>query len=310
MKKIAFVGTFIRDEIVPLQGKNKQSIGGLFHGLAAAAFLAQDEFKLFPVANIGRDFEPVLKAALKNLPRVDVRFLTVLPNINTAVTLNYVSETEREETSTALMPPVDPEIIEQLKLFSAVLFNMVSGEDITLNTLKQFRQNSESLIYFDFHTLALARDESGKRFPRRPSNWQEWFKYVDYVQMNENEAAILFGSEIQNNLRKMNEFIHRLFQFGPRGIFITLGSKGVLAGVKSEDDSINLQLISPANLPGQVIDIIGCGDTFGSVFLLQFLRSTNFWESVKKAVHIASLNTTFLGSVTRKNFEEKIQPYA
>ncbi|MCA9734198.1 MAG: carbohydrate kinase family protein [Deferribacteres bacterium] len=310
MSKIAFVSTFIRDEIIPLQGHPTQSIGGLYHGLAYAAFLAGEDTELYPVATVGEDFQDILLPRLGKLPRLNLEMLHFISQKNTAVRLKYISETERDEFTTAPMPPISGDRLIQLADFDAVLFNMVSGEELELETLQHFQHNANCLVYLDFHTLALARDTEGKRYPNCPENWQDWIRCVDYVQMNEKEAAILSGDDIRKDDVKAREFLQRLLGLGVRGVLITLGDKGVLAGLRQNNGANEIQFFENPKSQSPVVDIIGCGDAFGAVFLLNFVKYQNFWQAIKKAMLIATFNTTFLGSITKEIFKEKIQPYA
>ncbi len=310
MKKIAFIGTFIRDKIIPLQGEITQSIGGLYHGLAAAAFSAKDDFLIYPVANIGKDFASVLLPVLQKLPRLDLQYVEMVEQCNTAVTLKYISESERQETSTRFMPAISIEKLAGIIGFSAVHINMISGADIELEALADFRKQFKNIICLDFHTLAQGIDACGKRFPQRPEKWQNWIRCADIVQMNENEAAILSSSPIEKEPQKLSEFLETILQLGPQAAVITLGAKGAIVGKRMRFDQMEIRHIQPPMTEHSIVDIIGCGDTFGAVFLLNYLRINDLWAAVRKALQIASLNATFMGSITKSIFEERILPYA
>lgn len=307
---LGLIGTFIRDRIVMLDGSEVGSIGGLYHSLANAAFLAPDSIKLLPVARVGEDFWSDIQSMLSDLPGIDGRGLIKVPQPNTQVTLIYKSQNRRDEISSQPMQPLQLEEVRPLRHADAILINMITGEDISLTALQWLAESTPALLYFDFHTMALARDLSGQRMFRKPPDWRDWLRVVDFVQMNQEEARLLADLESEYDFegfrRFMQEVLHRL---DCKGMNITLGENGVLAGLRSENGHIEIRQI-PVPEPIEPVDVIGCGDAFSAAFLIHFLQFKDFFKAAAFGNRIASLNTTFKGSISREKFNQFVRPYA
>lgn len=308
MKTLGLLGTFIRDRILPLKGPPVECVGGLYHSLAYAAFLAGDRMRIVPVARVGSDFWPQIEKTIAQLPCVDSAQLLIAERENTAVTLCYLRPTEREEITTEPMPPLQPEEVSGLECAGAILINMITGEDVALDTVRWLAEKTRALLYFDFHTLALGIDAKGRRYYRQPLNWQAWFDHVHIAQMNEGEAHCLSGAR---GIPQLSAFMRELLQRPAlQGVLITLGEQGVLAGWQHQDGTVQIRHLAPAIARSEVIDVIGCGDAFGAAFVTAFLDHGDFWRAATFANLIAGRNATFLGSVTREHFEEKVRSYA
>ena len=309
-KKLGVIGTFIRDRIFPLKGDEVQSIGGLYHTLAYASLLGGQDFEVLPVARVGRDFYPKILEKLQPLPGVDLSLLQVDEAKNTQVKLIYKTPTSRDEITTAPMRPIAVHEVQGLRDADAVIINMITGEDIELAALKWLAKNTRAFLHFDFHTLALGMDDQGKRYYRKPVNWQEWIAQVHVLQMNELEAALLGDIADEQDIEAFRDFMRRLLQNGLTGVHVTLGDKGVLSGRKDPGGRVTIKHIVPEIEGLKVKDIIGCGDAFGAAFIVHYLKSRDFFQAAKFATHVAAMNTTFMGSLTIEKFEQKIKPYA
>ena len=307
-KKIAWVGTFIRDEICTLDGQTLESIGGLYHGLAYAAFLAGDRFDLYPLARVGENFLPDLQNRLAQLPGVNMDLLITDPAPNTSVRLVYKSATERDEFTSPLLPPLDADDCRLLADCEGVAINMISGADITLEALLWLKEHGRGPVYFDFHTLAQGISDEGRRFYRKPEHWETWLTTPDFVQMNEHEAALL-GDLAASDEQELRRFITRVLLQGPQGVSVTLGARGVLAGYRT-GAHVEIRHYRHELPASAVRDIIGCGDAYGAALFTALLSGHEFFPAAEFATRIATLNTTFLGSVTAQLFEEKIKPHA
>ncbi|MDQ7063155.1 MAG: carbohydrate kinase family protein [candidate division KSB1 bacterium] len=310
MMTIGLIGTFIRDRIVMLDGSEVKSIGGLYHSLANAAFLAPDGMRLLPVARVGADFWLDIQAMISELPQVDGQRLIRDEQPNTLVTLIYKSPNRRDEISTQPMRPLSTDDVLPLRQADAVLVNMITGEDISREALQWLAENSAALLYFDLHTMALDRDEAGRRVFRKPPDWQEWLRLVDFVQMNQEEARLLADLDSEYNIAGFRQFMHEvLTTLDCRGMNITLGENGALAGLYMNGNDVEIRHIPVPNSI-EPVDIIGCGDAFSAAFLIHYLQTADFFQAVEFGNRIASLNTTFKGSINREKFNQYVRPYA
>ncbi|MCG8605462.1 hypothetical protein MJD09_10755, partial [bacterium] len=195
--KIGVVGTFIRDRIFPYQGVETRSLGGIFFTVSCLANIADTTTEIYPVAHVGTDLYDELRDELSCYGNVSLDGIIKLDRDNTQVQLHYTGPQERYEITTEPMAPCDFNSLETLINADAVLVNLISGSDLELDALREFRRHSDALIYLDFHSRALGIDENGKRFYRRPDDWQDWINQADVLQLNEREARTLAGSPFE-----------------------------------------------------------------------------------------------------------------
>lgn len=308
MKKIALLGTFIRDRIVPLTGPEVQCLGGLYHSVAFTSLLGDADFRIMPFARVGQDFFEIVQETLRPFANIDLSHLIIDSQKNTAVKLIYKTPTSRDEVTSALMAPLQPHELQACTQADGIVVNLITGGDVSLESVQWLSQNCDAPIYLDFHSLALGFDESGMRYYRRPSGWQDWLRAVDFVQMNEGEAACLSGT---NNFEDWLHFLHTcLDEFNLSGMHVTVGEHGVLSGTRGMDGRHLVKHVPGLSNGIVVRDIIGCGDAFGASFLVHYLTNNDYWAAVAFANQIAAHNTTFMGSITREIYSEHIQPYA
>lgn len=291
--KIGIVGTFIRDRILPWQGQPANSIGGIFFTTSYLANLADPNTEIYPVSFTGADLFDELCETLSVYPNVKLDGIQRLERDNTRVELNFVSLQEREETTTRPMPPLELENLKVLFDADAVIFNLITGVDVSLQAIEAFRKHSKAFVHLDLHTRCLAIDEKGRRFYKKPDDWPEWFKNADSVQVNEKEAATI--AELPEPIRKMD-----LIRFGRRlagmpALFqITLGERGALL-FRQKQQKPQVVQIPPVHAE-PVVDVVGCGDAYEAAFVLDYMKSGDAVRAAKKASVVAALNCTFVGS--------------
>ena len=307
--EIGVVGTFIRDTIITLDGRKIESIGGLYHTSAYLASLSVPGTVIRPLCQLGRDFYDAVQRALQAFG-AEVRFDAVYPHAqnNTAVTLIYRSAETRDEITTPPMPPITAAHMRGLSGCDAVLVNLITGDDLELEALQDFaRQSPSTLIYLDFHSLALGIDEQGRRFYRRPPSWQNWLSAVGILQLNEREAATLAGWKTNPREADFIEFGTQVVGEYVQACHLTFGSRGSILFYRSAN-GIRHEYVSPlTGMP--TVDIIGCGDAFGAAFLIRFLVTGDYVQAARFANRLAGLNCTFMGSLTPEKFQKYVTPF-
>jgi sugar/nucleoside kinase (ribokinase family) len=307
-KRIGVIGTFIRDTIVTLDGRKVESIGGLYHTMAYLACLAEADAIVQPLCHVGDDFYETVRDALKRLS-ANILFDSMrrVSQPNTQVTLTYRSREMRDEVTSATMPPITAAEIATAAECDAVLINLISGDDVTLEALTGLRKSRPSpLIYLDLHSLALGIDATGKRYYRAIPDWREWLAACHILQVNEWEAATLAGCQEQFTREELLSFGKELAAELVTACHITLGSNGSLLFYRHEGD-VRYEHCQPCEVP-QVADVIGCGDAFGAAFLAHFLRKQDFSAATHFANKVAGLNCTFMGSLTPEIFQKVVKP--
>lgn len=292
--KIGVVGTFIRDRIFPWQGEEVASIGGIFFTVSYLANLMQPDDEVYPVCFLGSDFYEEVVGRLAAYPNVRFDGLKKVAHRNTQVKLIYTGPQEREEVTTAPMPPLGEEELQVLDGVDAIVVNLITGSDVALPALNRLREKTAALLYLDFHSHALGISAEGKRFYRRPTDWQEWVRLVDVLQLNEMEARTLAGLGLDASVERLAGFGKSLLGMGPKICHITLAERGSMLFYRHSDD-VQVHRF-PAHEVARVVDIIGCGDAFASAFVVSYLKDRDEIAATELANKVAALNCTFLGS--------------
>lgn len=262
-KSIAVLGTFTRDTTVYLDGSRSENLGGLLYTVLTLGSLLDGRLRILPVANIGHDAAAQIRTAL-DLPGVDLAAVRTVPVPNNHVYLRYTSPEERDEVLVGLVPPVGYEHCRVAADVDWFVVNMTSGRDIELDTLRRFRATFTGTIQFDIHSLTLGFDAAGKRVMELPRDWEQWVACVDWVQMNEAEAKLLGAGAAPEALAR------RILGLGPRGVFITLGSRGCVAAVRGDAGAVHVHGMPAAQQPQPAFPT-GCGDVFGASFACAML---------------------------------------
>ncbi len=293
MRKIGLVGTFVRDTIIPWKGDPVQSVGGLFFTAAYVAALAENPVEIYPVSFVGDDFYDQLKDVLGVYKNIKFSGLTRIRQENTRVRLTYKGPLTREEVTTPPMPPLQMEQLAMLQGMDAVIVNLITGFDVDLAALQEFRRHSGSLILLDFHSRSLGIDASGKRFPRKPEDWVAWFDCADIIQLNEKEAQIL-GEFSENSDTAFYEFGESILKKTATVCLITMGARGSCVLFRRKNRLQRRKI--KAEKVKEVKDIIGCGDAFQAAFLIHYLENGHVIEAAGFANKVAAANSTFVGS--------------
>jgi len=161
-----------------------------------------------------------------------------------------------------------------------ILLNMVSGNDITLDTLDELRMAVRPRavpIHFDYHNLTLGSGEGGKRQRRPLEEWRRWAFMLDTVQLNEEEIA---GLTIERMTEQQTA--GHLLTLGVKGVLVTKRERGVTV-YRNERKHVMRQDIA-VNDGTDLIPSVGHGDVFGASFLYHYLSLADLLASAEKAV--------------------------
>ncbi len=292
--KIGVVGTFNRDIIFPWQGEKAESIGGIYFSVLYLANLLSPNDEIYPVANVGEDFYDQLVSGLSNYKNLRLDGLKRLQEKNTQVTLTYTSQDERDEVISKPMPPLGFEELAILRGVDVVIVNMITGLDVDLNSLREFKESSKALIYLDFHSRALGIDGNGRRFYKRPNDWREWVELVDVLQLNEMEARTLARYSRDQPKEILVEFGKEMLKLNPSVCHITLADKGSYL-FYCDGDQVKHKRYKAISLHGEV-DAIGCGDGFSAAYLAKYFATKDEIKATAFANKVAGVNCTFVGS--------------
>ncbi len=329
--KYIVIGEPCIDLIHKPDGAVIQSYGGILYSIISLAVLCRPDDIVKPIMNLGEDEFENISDLLKQYPNIDLNGIKKVNHPTRKVNLFYTNYrsglSARFETSTKPTYPISFEEIIDLTISSdfnevdGILVNMISGVDITLNTMLKVRQFFNSYIHLDIHNLVMKTNSDGTRVHTNLKNWQLWCLCANTVQMNEYEVKslsktkrteyevleeLLINSE--KNLKKLFHFKEEessekfdLSKISLEGVIITRGNNGVSGYQKkiknyagkifTDLDKHEVRAIENPNIK----DTTGCGDVFASAFMLNYSRSKDFIKSLYFANRIASYKTSFEG---------------
>lgn len=288
--KVSVIGTINRDLIISPEGKRTESLGGILYNVLCLSEIGKDYIDIFPVSYIGKDSQKKLIRLLKNRRNIHPEGIKHYKGKTNTNKLKYTNQNERIETTEFYSDEINYRMIEPYLSSKFLLFNLISGFDISKETLSKVRANSESKIFMDVHSLVLSRNK--KRVFKKVKDWKQWAKSIDIIQMNNHELTFFIGKSPEANIPESTTIINGiklLLEIGINIVLITSGEKGVYIGC---NDSI---YFSKQPYKSTVKDTTGCGDIFSAVFITKYITSKNPLKSCQYANIIAGKSTKYKG---------------
>lgn len=273
--RVLIIGSSVIDEIHQNE-KIEIKAGGIFY-TAAGLLSANLQFDIDLLTNyqkeLGFYFDPIYKQ-VNLILNEENRFMP-------SVKLIVHKEKEREEIyrgfTKSLFFPSDI----NLNSYSAILINMISGFDISIEQLQKIRKDFNGHIYLDVHSLARGFDENNNRIFRPIENPQKFVNSVDVLQCNENELFTLSAK------KKKYEIIKELFESNLKILIVTKGKEGAELYTKEEKIEHKIEVHK------KVLNRVGCGDIFGAVFFSSYISAYDYKIALHKSVNTASSFTQF-----------------
>ena len=290
--KVAVIGTINRDTIHLHEGGVIEGFGGILYNLYALSFLFGASARIYPVCNVGYDVYEEVSARLRQRKNLRLDAVRKVKKKNNHATLFYPRQGEKSEVLKGRVPPLSFERMKDILDSDFILVNFISGFDLALSTLKKIFSNRKGKLLIDLHSLTSGIDKDGRRFFRRPPNWEEYVRSCDYLQLNRKELEVITGSE---NL-KVDEIYRRmrvLNRLGPQGVIVTLGRRGAMASLCNGDKIRKKRFY--ASRPSGEVDTTGCGDVFSAGFIHSYLMNRDFFEAVGFANQVAGFKAGFSG---------------
>ena len=277
--KFLVLGHLCFDVIHGADGRENEGIGGIFYSVAGLAALCDPRDRVFPVFGVNRSELDSVVAALARYPAVDPSGIFPFDDPTNRVHLYYREGGSRVECSKNISPPIPFERIRKFLDVDGILVNMVSGMDLTLETLDEIRmavRGDKIPTHFDFHSLTLGPADHDERRRRPVEQWRRWAFMMDTLQLNEEEIAGL-------SLEPMSEqqTAGHLLTLGVRGVLVTRGDRGVSVFRNEQKHVVKTDL--PGMPTSENGDVTGCGDVFGAAFLYRYTRTKDLLESADYA---------------------------
>ena len=251
--------------------------GGIFYTIVGLLFSSNYKMNIDLLTNYSDDFEFYFKPIYNQVNLIKHSLNNFMPNVK----LNVYEEREREETYSGFANSLTIHNEMELNNYDAILINMISGIDISLEEIKKLRKLFKGIIYLDIHSLARGFDDQNKRVFRQIEHSAEWLNSADIVQCNENELFTL------GNSRNKDLIIDQALKTNLKHLIVTKGKNG--ADIYSNTQSISQETSSTIN----AINTVGCGDIFGAVFFSSYISTNDINLSLKQSVKISSHFTQF-----------------
>lgn len=301
--KLAVIGEPCMDYIHHGNETTEKQFGGILYSLVSLAVISKGNATVYPVMNLGEDEFENVTGFLSRFSNIDQSYIRKTEHKTRVVNLFYKDKDsvlnvstkktyDREENSTQPTLPVEYEQVKDaLGFLDGILVNLVSGVDITLDSLSRIRKDFGGYIHMDLHNLVMQTFPDGTRKQLPVKDWQQWVNLCSTLQMNESEISILTG----DNVTEYETAGKILKEKKVNSIVVTRGRSGVslyeMKDVKPERTDLP-RIDSP-----KFIDSTGCGDVFAASF---FYRNslTNIEDPVSAmqfANKMASVNASLHG---------------
>lgn len=277
--KLSLIGHLSFDVLHAPDGTEREEGGGLFRALQVLAGHAGRGDAFTPVAGVTRKELPEVRDRLAALAGVETDGLYTH---ETAVhRIHYYRRPEGGVVACTheLAPPVPFARIKPHLDTHGVLINMISGVDITLETLDEIRMavRHEGIpIHLDMHSLTLGVNDRHERFRRPLAEWRRWAFMIDTVQMNEEEVRGLTVEGLDEE-----RTVGHMLMLGVKGVLVTRGARGLSVYMNEHKKVVRTDIpgvegVADSTAPGH-------GDMFGASFLYHYVKNNNILAAAQSA---------------------------
>jgi len=315
MQRVGVIGSIVWDVIY---GRDPRQLpveewGGITYALSGLDAALDPGWEIVPLIKVGDDLAQRATQFLGTLHHMatDARVIAV-PYPNNRVELRYHDDERRSEFLSGGVPGwtwlgLKP-VLDDARL-DALYINFLSGWELDLETAQLIRQHFRGPIYCDLHMLAWAVQPGGLRTLRPLPNVAEWCSCFDFLQVNEDEMAMLAPDPMA--------LAATALAAGVRTLIVTLGQRGAVFVAPPDFDRIgDLRRPRPlgttfgpvrtARVPVEEIvasggDPTGCGDVWGATYFSRLLAGDNLGDAIRAAHRAAAKNVGHRGATGLAN---------
>ena len=297
MANLGVIGEPCVDYIHKPNAETVKRLGGILYSVTTLSVIsAKDGHYVYPVMNLGEDEFDNITMFLRGFKNIKLDYINRVKEKVRVVQLYYREQKkftddgkdankiyDREESSTEPISPVDFEHIHKaLNKLDSIFVNMISGVDITQDTLKILRAKFNGYIHLDTHNIVMKTYSDGQRKQEPISNWYDWCINCDTVQMNETEISTMTPEKL--NEYEIADRVLIVNGNGPKAMVVTRGTLGISIFRKKINviERIDISAIINPNFK----DATGCGDTFGAGFF--YSNATNKLSDITSAANFAN----------------------
>jgi sugar/nucleoside kinase (ribokinase family) len=282
--KLLVLGHLCIDCAHPAGEPSRERWGGIANTIAAVGALAGKDDSVLPVCGVGAEDEKRFLTWLERFPAVDPSGVFTLNGPTHRIDFYEKGEGLRVACTKDIAPPVPFERVRKFLSADGVLINMVSGSDISLETLDQIRMEvraRETPIHLDYHNLTTGVGEERERFRRPLPEWRRWAFMLTTVQLSEAEASGLTVDRLTEA-----QLTGHLLTLGITGVLITRGARGATVFANEHKKVVRWDV---GGIPAEGgDDRPGLGDVFGGAFMYRFVQTSDLRASAEFANLTAS----------------------
>jgi pfkB family carbohydrate kinase len=312
-KRLGVIGSIVWDVIY---GRGRtvpvEEWGGISYALSGLDAALTDDWEIVPIIKVGEDLAARAAQFLGSLKHAapDARFIAV-PQPNNRVELRYHDDERRSEVLHGGVPGWNwrglKPALDAAKL-DALYINFLSGWELDLETTKLIRQHFRGPIYCDLHMLAWAVQPGGLRTLQPIPNVAEWCSCFDFLQVNEDEMAMLAPDPMALAATALAN--------GVRSLVVTLSKRGAVFFAPSDFNGVadlgrprplgaSVGPLRTALVPAAHVisggDPTGCGDVWGATYFSRLLAGDTLEDAIVAAHRAAARNVEFRGATGLAN---------